>query len=228
MTRFFYDHDILRDFPQARGIIIHLHGAQTGTTSAELLALYQAEQASVKARLAETSLSELPSLSAWRGAFRAFGVDPTQYRSAAEALLRRLTKKGDIPSINAFVDIGNWVSIRYALPVAVLDLAGISGDLRVHRAQGDEPFIDLHATEAEYPEVGEVIFSDQARRTHARRWCFRQSAASAAQAHTRDALIVCEAQHPDSQSMLVQAQNDLLALLGRFVGGTMQTTSVGG
>ena len=39
-------------------------------------------------------------------------------RSAAEALLRRLTKQGSIPSINTLVDIGNLVSIRYALPVA--------------------------------------------------------------------------------------------------------------
>ena len=47
-------------------------------------------------------------------AIRGFGVDPTQYRSAAEALLRRLSKSGEIPSINALVDLGNLVSIRYA------------------------------------------------------------------------------------------------------------------
>ena len=35
---------------------------------------------------------------------RGFGVDPTQHRTAAEALLRRLTKKGDIPSINMIKD----------------------------------------------------------------------------------------------------------------------------
>ena len=73
------------------------------------------------ARIGETPLSELPTLAAWRRAFRAFGVDPTAYRSAAEALLRRLTKQGSIPSINALVDIGNLVAIRYGLPVAMFD-----------------------------------------------------------------------------------------------------------
>ncbi len=54
------------------------------------------------------SLSELPTLSAWRQAFRRFGANPTKHRSAAEALLRRL-QKGDIPGINTLVDIGNLV-----------------------------------------------------------------------------------------------------------------------
>ena len=49
----------------------------------------------------------------------------------ALALLRRLTKKGDIPSINAVVDICNLVSIRYALPVAAFDLAAITGGVTV-------------------------------------------------------------------------------------------------
>ena len=76
-------------------------------TPPELLALYQSEQKKVLAEIGDTPLSELKSLAAWRSAFRGFGVNPTKYRSAAEALLRRLTKKGDIPSINTLVDICN-------------------------------------------------------------------------------------------------------------------------
>jgi DNA/RNA-binding domain of Phe-tRNA-synthetase-like protein len=63
-----------------------------------LEAAYRAEQQAVIARIGSRPLSEIESLAAWRSAFRAFGVEPTQYRSAAEALLRRLTKKGDIPA----------------------------------------------------------------------------------------------------------------------------------
>ena len=96
--------------------------------------------------------SELPSLAAWRRAFRAFGVDPTGYRSAAEALLRRLTKQGSIPSINTLVDIGNLVSIRHALPVAVFDQRAMTGGTTVRFATGDETFTDLGTGERESPE----------------------------------------------------------------------------
>jgi len=62
-----------------------------------------------------------------RKLFRGFGVEPTQYRSAAEALLRRLTKQGGLPSVGTLVDLANLVSIRFALPVAVFERRGTGG-----------------------------------------------------------------------------------------------------
>ena len=132
------------------------------------------------ARIGATPLSELPALAAWRRAFRSFGVDPTKYRSAAEALLRRLSKQGDIPAINTLVDIGNLISIRYAMPVAVFNRAAIEGTLSVHRAAGDEPYLTLHEGEIDPPAPGEVIFTDVRRHVFARRWCWRQSDEGAA------------------------------------------------
>jgi DNA/RNA-binding domain of Phe-tRNA-synthetase-like protein len=90
-------------------------------------------------------------LAGWRTAFRRFGVDPTQTRSSAEALLRRLTKKGDIPSINTLVDIANLVSIRYALPVAAFDLRHLKLPITVRFATGSEHYTPLGETGMENP-----------------------------------------------------------------------------
>src|SRR5882724_4617354 len=98
--RFQYHADIRARFPALTGGVILAQGLRNPPTTEALQAAYLAEQQAVLQRIGTTPLSELPSLAAWRAAFRAFGVDPTQYRCAAEALLRRLTKKGDIPSIN--------------------------------------------------------------------------------------------------------------------------------
>ena len=102
---------------------------QNGTTPPALKNAYLAEQQATLARIGSTPLSELETLAAWRAAFREFGVNPTKYRSASEALLRRLTKKGDIPGINAVVDLCNLVSIRYALPVAAFDAQPLTGPI---------------------------------------------------------------------------------------------------
>jgi DNA/RNA-binding domain of Phe-tRNA-synthetase-like protein len=161
-------------------------------------------------------LSELPSLAAWRGVFRGFGVNPTKYRSAAEALLRRLTKQGDIPSINTLVDLANLVSIRYALPVAVFDQRGVSGGTTVRLAGGDEPWADLGSSEAEHPEPGEVIFSDDADKVSARRWCWRQSRASAAREDTTEILVTIEGHHAAAADDIDRALRDLEALLGSY------------
>src|SRR5690348_15120480 len=104
MHIFQYHSDILARYPQIVGGVILARDVTNGPTPAPLLALYQAEQQQVLQRIGSAPLSQIETLAAWRRALRGFGVDPTQYRSASEALLRRLTKKGDIPSINLLVD----------------------------------------------------------------------------------------------------------------------------
>ncbi len=97
MSTFRYQPDLLTRYPSLVGGVILAHGMTNQPTTPDLLQSYQAEQEEVKRRIGDTPLSELPSLAAWRRAFSAFNVNPTQYRSAAEALLRRLTKKGRHP-----------------------------------------------------------------------------------------------------------------------------------
>lgn len=181
---------------------------------------YLAEQQAVLRKIGETPLSQIAALAAWRGAFRKFGLDPTQYRSAAEALLRRLTKKGDIPSINTLVDLGNLVSIRYALPVAVFDTRALQGAVTVHFADGSERYTTLGESEEDHPEPGEVVFSDETKLVIARRWCWRQSEQSAAQLDTTRAIITVEAHHAQGRADVQAALNDLLELLREYAGGS--------
>jgi DNA/RNA-binding domain of Phe-tRNA-synthetase-like protein len=192
---------------------------QNGPSPTPLLELYQAEQERVKAK--GVVPTETPSLVAWRSAFRRFGVNPTQYRSAAEALLRRLEKKGDIPSINCLVDIGNLVSIRYAMPVAIVDTRDLVSPIMVHPAAGDESFVELDDQSSVRPDPGEVIFTDAAGTGVARRWCWRQSAQSAARDDTTNVLVTVEGHHANAHSDVAAALSDLADLLQRFARGTI-------
>lgn len=131
---------------------------------------------------------------AWRQAFSRMGLKPSQYRCAAEALLRRFRKEGRLPTIHPLVDLCNAVSLAHAIPVAVFDLACIAGDLQVRPARGDEIYHAFDGT-VERPDTGEIIFADAAGQAHSRRWCNRQSAASAVRPSTGTALIVAEALH---------------------------------
>ena len=220
MTLFRYDPAIVDRFPGIVGGVLHTTRLSNGPTPTPLAEAFRAEQAAVLERLGPTPLSDVPSLAAWRRAFRAFGVDPTGYRSAAEALLRRLTKQGSIPSISTLVDIGNLVSIRYALPVAVFDLASVAGGLTVRFATGDESFTDLGSGEREAPEPGEVIFIDEAGHVAARRWCWRQSAESASSATTTDVLVTVEGHHDAARADVEAAVADLDGLLTAHAGPT--------
>ena len=219
---FQYNADILERFPKTRGGIILASGMTNAPTSDVLGEAYQQEQHATINRIGETPLSELPSLSAWRTTFSAFGASPTKSRSAPEALLRRLTKKGDIPSINTLVDIGNLVSIRYALPVAVFDTRSLKGRLTVQFSEGTERYTELGSDEVKHPDGGEVIFADETNLVFARRWCWRQSLQSASKIDTTDAIIVVEAQHENNLDDIQQAQTDLLSLLESHAGGNYE------
>ena len=151
--------------------------------------------ARARERLARGPESELAEVSAWRRVYAQMGLKPTQYRSAAEALLRRFRREGDLPRLHPLVDLGNAVSLAFALPVAIFDLAGVDSHLEVRHAAGGEEHTGFSG-ETEHAEPGEVIFADAANHAHARRWTFRQSRRSTVTADTRDVLIVAEGLHP--------------------------------
>ncbi|MFD5091042.1 B3/4 domain-containing protein [Amycolatopsis thailandensis] len=163
-------------------------------------------------RLADGPESEFPEIQAWRRAFAKMGLKPTQYRCASESLLRRLRKEGSLPRIHPVIDLCNAVSVAYAIPIAVLDVAKISGSLEVRHARGDEKYVTFAGT-VEHPNPGEVIFADEHGQAHARRWTNRQSGHSAVSATTSDVLIVSEGLHATAAEdvrLLIEAIADEL------------------
>ena len=119
--------------------------------------------------------------------------------------------------------MGNLVSMRYALPIAIFDTRDLTGILSVKFADGSERYTELGSDEVKHPEVGEVVFVDESGLVFARRWCWRQSYQSAAQASTENVLITIEAQHDEGHEDVEQAMRDLLDLLTAFAGGDYQS-----
>ncbi|MGL4177045.1 MAG: B3/B4 domain-containing protein, partial [Dermatophilaceae bacterium] len=145
-------------------------------------------------RLGAGPESQFPEIVAWRRAFTELGVRPTQYRCAAEALLRRYRRDRHLPRVHPLVDLCNATSMASGIPVAALDVDGIAWPLEVRHATGDEHYLAFSG-ELERPHPGEVVFADADGQAHARRWTNRQSARSAVSPATRSALVVVEALH---------------------------------
>jgi DNA/RNA-binding domain of Phe-tRNA-synthetase-like protein len=196
---FRHSSEIWRDFPQLVPGVILAKGINKDVAVEPRVATFNriAEE-----RLATVSEAQLPEIQAWRRAFSRMGLKPTQYRCASESLLRRFRKEGALPQIHPLIDICNALSLAFAIPVAVLDIAQITGSVEVRYGTGSERYVTFSG-ETETPDVHEVIFADDAGQAHARRWTNRQSGLSAVRDTTTDALIVAEAMH-DSASGDVQ------------------------
>ena len=188
--------EIWRDFPELVPGVVFADGITGDVAVSDPVARFTDV---ARSRLAGVTESELPEIQAWRRVFARMGLKPTQYRCASEALLRRFRKDGTLPRLHPLVDVCNAVSLAFAVPVAVFDVAKITGRLEVRYAAGDEDYLTFSG-QTEHPGPREVIFADQARQVHARRWTNRQCGLAAVQGSTATALIVAEAMHDSASS----------------------------
>jgi len=190
-VHFQHSPDIWAEHPDLVAGVVFAAGITADACAGPAVARYTAI---AEARLATGPEGEFPEIRAWRRTFAQMGLKPTQYRCAAESLLRRYRKERFLPRIHPLVDLCNAISLAFAIPVAVFDVARISGRLEVRHAVGDESYLTFSG-ETEHPDPGEVIFADAAGHAHARRWTNRQSGHSAVRDTTTAVLIVAEAMH---------------------------------
>jgi DNA/RNA-binding domain of Phe-tRNA-synthetase-like protein len=187
--------ELWQRFPELVPGVLHAGGLHPDAVVAPHVARFSAM---ARERLAAAgSESELPEVQAWRRAFSALGLKPTQYRCASESLLRRFRKEGELPRIHPLIDLCNAASIAFGIPVAVLDAERIAWPLQVRPARGDEAY-QAFSGEMEHPDPGEVTFADARGQAHARRWTHRQSGLSAVRDGTREVLVVAEGLHPSA------------------------------
>jgi DNA/RNA-binding domain of Phe-tRNA-synthetase-like protein len=89
--------------------------------AADRLAILRHEVAArAREQSAIENLSAHPTVAALRKLFKAAGTDPSRYRPASEALLRRVLKGEELPAISPLVDINNCLSIELAVPCCVM------------------------------------------------------------------------------------------------------------
>jgi DNA/RNA-binding domain of Phe-tRNA-synthetase-like protein len=87
--------------------------------------------------------ADRPEIAATRRAYRALGDDPTRYRPANEALLRRVLSLRALPQINTLVDINTYVSLSSGFAIGCYDAAQISGEIVARRGYPGEHYAPI-------------------------------------------------------------------------------------
>jgi DNA/RNA-binding domain of Phe-tRNA-synthetase-like protein len=90
------------------------------------------------------SVGNIEGVQAARRLFRAIGIDPTRRRPSSEALLHRALKGKPFYSVNSLVDVGNWCSLDFLLPICVYDHDKIVGGITIRRGKDEESYIGLN------------------------------------------------------------------------------------
>lgn len=198
--------------PDYRVMLLAVDGIVPGESDEASEALLREAEARARVALTDRTVTEIPHVTAWREAYKAFGTKPQRFRNSLEALLRRA--EGGLPRINRLTDIYNAVSMMYEVPLGGEDLDRYDGPPRLLRATGDEPF-DTTADGQEvfeHPEPGEVVWCDDAGVT-CRRWNWRQARRTALTGTTTTAIFIMDALDPMTDEALVAAADALATYL---------------
>ena len=81
-----------------------------------------------KAELTTETLKDISGIAATRRVYRACGKDPSRYRPASEALIRRLLQGKELYQIATLVDLTNLASIAYGYSIGGFDADKFEGD----------------------------------------------------------------------------------------------------
>ena len=94
-----------------------------------------------KQTLTTESLKEISGIAATRKVYRACGKDPSRYRPASEALIRRMLQGKKLYQIDTLVDLVNLASIAYGYSIGGFDANKFEGDtLALGVGKAGEPY----------------------------------------------------------------------------------------
>ena len=94
-----------------------------------------------RSTLTTESLKQLSGIAATRRVYRACGKDPSRYRPASEALIRRQLTNKSLYQIDTLVDLTNLASIAYGYSIGGFDADKFHGDtLTLGIGRAGEPY----------------------------------------------------------------------------------------
>ena len=94
-----------------------------------------------RTRFTTVNIKEIPAVDATRRVYRACGKDPSRYRPAAEALIRRVVQGKELYQIDTLVDLINLASMKYGYSIGGFDADKFVGDtLTLGVGEAGEPY----------------------------------------------------------------------------------------
>ncbi|MEH7108479.1 B3/B4 domain-containing protein [Bacillus sp. JJ1764] len=221
MTKFIIEDDFWTLFPHAKIGTVICEGIDNSIRDVEIYeGLLQEAEKEAQAFFSQEEFSNNPVISVWRDAFQKFKTKKGA-RCSIEALLKRVKNGNHIGTINPLVDIYNSISLRYGLPCGGEDIDTFAGDIRLTRANGNEPFIPLGSDENAPPFEGEIVYKDDVGAI-CRCWNWREAQRTMLTENTKNAFLCIELVDETRSDEFHLALRELSDLVSQHLGGTVK------
>lgn len=219
MMEFSISPQIFEKFPELHVGVVIAKDIDNNGASTEIGRLLMEEGKRIRENFDSETISQHPKIAAWRKAYAAFGAKPSDYRCSVENLYRLVLKGGDIRHINKLVDIYNFISLKYTLPLGGEDIAAIRGNIQLTLASANEPAVLLLGDkDSRPPHEGEVIYKDETSAI-CRRFNWREADRTKLGEETRNAILVAEGLPPATKEEIQTVVNELSGFVNKSCGG---------
>ena len=111
--------------------VVHYQNIQVSESPQMLKGRLRLFQESLYFDYADKKITEIPAINEWRKLFKTFGTDPSRYRPSSEALYRRVQKQQYLDYVNSAVDLNNFLSLQYRIPLGIYDVKQIKGNVSI-------------------------------------------------------------------------------------------------
>jgi DNA/RNA-binding domain of Phe-tRNA-synthetase-like protein len=200
------------------GIIV-ARGVRNKETSAEETKRLRNAEQRARETIKEEELKNLPIIKGYRQVMEKAGINPNKFQNSMEAMLKRVLKGGQLPTINSLVDLCNAISIENQVSLGGHALEDIQDDLSVGFTKGNEKFLPFGAEEYESVEAGELVFNS-GDVVQTRKWVWRQSELGKMTLDTKDVFFQLVGFDDSSGSPLINAMDSLEEIIRTKFGGT--------
>lgn len=216
--------EVFEKLPNAVFGAVAVKGIDNTKVIPELAEMVAAGVADCAAYIGDQKPKTLDAVIPYREAFKALGINPNRYSCSIEALMDRIAKGRDFPAINAVVDLGNAISVKYKLPLGAHDIDTFDGGLEVRPATAEDVFITFDGQE-DNPDAGEVVYVT-GNEVRTRRWTWRQGANGMITEDTTNVLFPIDGFKDVNMAEVEAAIEEFKTLVTRFFGDVEIVTAI--
>jgi len=222
-TNFFLiSEEIARNYPDLRIGLVTGKDMMNRECDENLEKLTRTAETRIREKLSIESLASHPHISAWKTAYKTFGVNPKKYMPTCEALIRRVLTGEKVPTINVIVNCYLLAELEYILPCGGYDLNKLEGTIILRPSAGNEQFTPIGAKEIELTKPQEIVYSDD-RRILTRKWNYRDSDVTKITEGTKNMVLFSEAPFRDIPTEALEGfVRRLSSLLTEFCSGSVE------
>lgn len=120
--------------------LVYAEGLRVRGHDVQLWAEIERLASGLRTRYAGQAPAQIEGVRPARELYHDIGIDPTKLRPSSEALLRRVLRGQGLPQIYTLVDVNNFCSLEWLLPIGLHDLDRTQGRLMLRRGRPQEGY----------------------------------------------------------------------------------------